>query len=183
MNRVAKFLSAHGVWPATGREASRPITSHRPTPSAERSAASVTPQLHPLVASSVLNYRLVLENYEKCRILGMKADKASLDLAKIEIGESVLESVGVRSWITESEIREALEALERAGETPRAPRPAIPMWLRWKVYARDGYKCVQCFRRWGLTCDHIVPVSKGGETTERNLQTLCGPCNSRKGAS
>lgn len=33
-----------------------------------------------------------------------------------------------------------------------------------------------------LTLDHIFPYALGGLATIDNLQTLCGPCNSRKGA-
>jgi hypothetical protein len=34
-----------------------------------------------------------------------------------------------------------------------------------------------------LEADHIIPVSKGGETIMTNLQTLCKKCNRKKGAS
>ena len=32
-----------------------------------------------------------------------------------------------------------------------------------------------------LTKDHIMPKSKGGSDELDNLQTLCGPCNFKKG--
>lgn len=53
--------------------------------------------------------------------------------------------------------------------------------LARQVMERDKYRCVQCGTHEQLCCDHIHPYSKGGETVLENLQTLCSPCNSRKG--
>lgn len=53
--------------------------------------------------------------------------------------------------------------------------------LRFKILTRDNYRCVLCGRGASdgvkLQIDHIIPVSKGGKTTEDNLQTLCKDCN------
>ncbi|NUO57264.1 MAG: hypothetical protein HOV78_11400 [Hamadaea sp.] len=51
------------------------------------------------------------------------------------------------------------------------------------MYARDGWKCVQCGAMAPLSLDHIWPWSLGGSDRPENLQTLCMPCNLRKGAS
>lgn len=61
-------------------------------------------------------------------------------------------------------------------------RPKIPGSLRELVYGRDGYRCVTCGSAEDLSLDHIVPWSLGGADEEPNLQTMCRPCNSRKGA-
>ena len=53
--------------------------------------------------------------------------------------------------------------------------------LRTKVFERDAYRCVHCATHLSLTVDHIKPESKGGTLDFDNLQTLCRPCNSRKG--
>jgi 5-methylcytosine-specific restriction endonuclease McrA len=53
--------------------------------------------------------------------------------------------------------------------------------VRREVYSRDGYRCVICGSSDQLSIDHIVPVSLGGTHDLENLQTLCIPCNSRKG--
>jgi 5-methylcytosine-specific restriction endonuclease McrA len=42
------------------------------------------------------------------------------------------------------------------------------------------YRCLCCNRRRKLTADHVIPVSKGGSSNIRNIQPLCGPCNSHK---
>jgi 5-methylcytosine-specific restriction endonuclease McrA len=57
----------------------------------------------------------------------------------------------------------------------------IPAWLRWQVWERDDFTCKHCGARQNLAIDHVVPESKGGALTLDNLQTLCKPCNSRKG--
>ena|ERR1017187_1275474 len=43
-------------------------------------------------------------------------------------------------------------------------------------------KCLCCDKKKKLTPDHVVPVSKGGTSDISNIQHLCGPCNSSKGA-
>lgn len=57
----------------------------------------------------------------------------------------------------------------------------IPRQLRWQVWERDNFTCVHCGTRRNLTIDHIKPEFAGGTPEIDNLQTLCGPCNSRKG--
>lgn len=48
---------------------------------------------------------------------------------------------------------------------------------------RDNFKCCACGASPAkapsveLHIDHIIPWSKGGETTIDNLQTLCSKCN------
>lgn len=61
-------------------------------------------------------------------------------------------------------------------------KAVISRYLAREVMERDAYRCVQCGTHFNLTCDHIVPESKGGETTFDNLQTMCRSCNSKKGA-
>ena len=63
-----------------------------------------------------------------------------------------------------------------------AHRPHIPEKVRTQVYERDGFTCVTCGSADDLTLDHIHPYSRGGLDTFDNLQTMCRPCNSRKGA-
>lgn len=69
----------------------------------------------------------------------------------------------------------------RVGE-PRYREAKICADLSRQVMERDEYRCITCRTHLDLTCDHIHPESKGGETTFENLQTMCRPCNSKKGA-
>lgn len=61
-------------------------------------------------------------------------------------------------------------------------RDYIPKSVRAAVYERDGWRCLHCGTGAELSLDHIIPWSHGGPDTDENLQTLCRPCNSSKGA-
>lgn len=50
---------------------------------------------------------------------------------------------------------------------------------KW-IYTRDGFKCLRCGRNRDLTIDHILPISRGGDWSIDNLQTLCRKCNNWK---
>lgn len=47
--------------------------------------------------------------------------------------------------------------------------------------AQYDYKCLCCGEYKPLTVDHVVPVSKGGDSSIANIQPLCQSCNSSKG--
>ena len=53
---------------------------------------------------------------------------------------------------------------------------------RKAVFERDMYRCVTCGTHLDLTIDHKRPVSLGGGDELSNLQTMCMPCNAKKGA-
>lgn len=80
------------------------------------------------------------------------------------------------------------------GETPRDPaapggaadadprrRRSIPERVRHEVWRRDQARCVDCGSKERLEFDHIIPVSRGGSNTARNIELRCEICNGRKG--
>ena len=85
------------------------------------------------------------------------------------------ERIYLERWI----IKDYLHILE--ANQPYIKKP-IPAELRWAVFRRDKYRCVECGYDADLTADHIHPEVKGGRTGIDNLQTLCRRCNSKKGA-
>jgi len=55
---------------------------------------------------------------------------------------------------------------------------------RKNILMRDRYTCQYCQQALNsgeLTLDHVIPRSRGGETTWENLVACCNPCNNRKG--
>jgi len=58
----------------------------------------------------------------------------------------------------------------------------VPFSIASRVYVRDGFTCQgpNCGVKYNLTLDHVIPRSKGGETTIENLEVLCNLCNSSK---
>lgn len=88
------------------------------------------------------------------------------------------------------DILEVAQAMESAApRSTNAERQAryrergggkIPESMRRAVFDRDGWVCLDCGSTEYLCCDHVIPVSKGGDTSLENLQTLCRPCNSKK---
>lgn len=53
------------------------------------------------------------------------------------------------------------------------------------AYEKQGHKCAICKKEFEfeqMQGDHIIPWSKGGQTTSDNCQMLCSKCNLKKGA-
>ena len=59
-------------------------------------------------------------------------------------------------------------------------REPISQEVREEVFIRDGGKCVECGSQEDIQYDHIIPVSKGGNSTTANIQILCKHCNLKK---
>ena len=84
--------------------------------------------------------------------------------------------------------RKDFERLKRlydsdAAKEAKHKREPIPEDVRIAVWRRDQGKCVQCDSNESLEYDHIIPVSKGGSDTVRNIQLLCETCNRKKSDS
>jgi hypothetical protein len=56
----------------------------------------------------------------------------------------------------------------------------IAKQVKDSVWNRDNGKCRECGSNEKLEFDHIIPFSKGGSNTYRNIQLLCEPCNRKK---
>ena len=86
---------------------------------------------------------------------------------------------GERSSISVSSI------LALRGRNPRGWEPLAPALTNALLFQRDRHLCCYCGSQKRpdlLTRDHIVPVSRGGADSWKNVVTACKPCNQRKGA-
>lgn len=91
--------------------------------------------------------------------------------------------------MTEDTIVELIRMLESkltASAFAKEQRMLMTSKLRNYIKVRDNFTCCTCGNSTHvepnllLEIDHIIPVAKGGCTTEDNLQTLCWKCNRAK---
>ena len=91
--------------------------------------------------------------------------------------------------MTEETIAELIKVLENkltASAFAQEQRTLMTKKLREFTKNRDNFTCCLCGNSTHaepnllLEIDHIIPVAKGGETVEDNLQTLCWKCNRAK---
>lgn len=89
----------------------------------------------------------------------------------------------------EETIIELIKALENKltiSAFIKEQRTLMTKKIREFIKTRDNFTCCNCNNSTEvepnllLEIDHIIPVSKGGETIEENLQTLCWKCNRAK---
>jgi TPR repeat protein len=128
----------------------------------------------------------VPQNYVEAYKWANLANAAGMDGAK-ELRDALAQQM-TPSQIEDGQRLASIEALKIQNPTnhafqERQERAAIPSDVRREVWRRDGGVCVKCGGRRNLEYDHIVPVSKGGSNTARNIELLCEACNRSKSAS
>lgn len=99
-------------------------------------------------------------------------------------------------WVnsdTPNQSQENVEEQSSADITTQTPlakrrtRREISDRQRFRILVRDGFRCKSCGASpliqpgVELHVDHILPWSKGGETTDDNLESKCKQCNLGKG--
>lgn len=108
-----------------------------------------------------------------CRVEGQKRVLCSRCARKLE---DKVSSMRFREFF-ESESNEGTN-IQRKGTSHK--RKGIPNAVKREVWRRDNAECVECSSNESLEYDHIIPVSKGGANTVRNIQLLCEKCNRTK---
>lgn len=86
--------------------------------------------------------------------------------------KKAIESEAIKELIEEGQLSEDY--------TNNYERNPIPTHVKKAVWLRDRGACCKCGSRKDLEFDHIIPVSKGGANTVKNIQLLCMSCNRNK---
>ena len=84
--------------------------------------------------------------------------------------------------ITPQIAKDSLSVFGSVEPLPVRDRLPIPDDAKLFVWQRDNGRCVICGSQEKLEYDHIIPISKGGSNTARNIQLLCEKHNRSKGA-
>ena len=85
--------------------------------------------------------------------------------------------------ISQTVVSEALAVFNRDTNLSPKGRQPIPDDVKMFVWQRDNGRCVICGSQENLEDDHIIPISKGGSNTARNIQLLCEKHNRSKGGN
>lgn len=110
----------------------------------------------------------------------VKISSSENDYTKDELSILIKEKIYKENKKFE-EIKKQVELYEKFETEPhQGKRTPIPEDVKFEVWRRDGGKCVYCGSNENLEFDHIIPFSKGGSNTARNLQLLCQNCNRHK---
>lgn len=72
-------------------------------------------------------------------------------------------------------LKEEMKIDDSRGNVNKSRR--ISQKVKDQVWRRDEGGCVECGSKESLEFDHIIPFSKGGANTYRNIQLLCQTCN------
>jgi hypothetical protein len=97
-----------------------------------------------------------------------------------------LEDLAKERYLKHIPINKILEALDKEDQKrynelkKEVGSRVIPKYVKMEVWRRDQGKCRECGSQENLEFDHIIPFSKGGNNTTRNIQLLCETCNRKK---
>jgi 5-methylcytosine-specific restriction endonuclease McrA len=102
-----------------------------------------------------------------------------LEMSELRAEEKQPEDDWIRSVSIEIQVPRVIRLLRY----DRVPRTAL-RFNRRNLFARDGHRCQYCGTTppsQQLSLDHVIPRSRGGDTSWENVVCCCLHCNTRKG--
>jgi 5-methylcytosine-specific restriction endonuclease McrA len=94
-----------------------------------------------------------------------------------------LEKLPHEDWVRAVHSEIQVPRIVRLLKYDRVPRKTL-RFNRRNIFARDGNRCQYCGRSLPanqLSLDHVMPRSRGGETSWENVVCSCVSCNTKKG--
>lgn len=100
------------------------------------------------------------------------------------LGTSIIVYHGGKNRITGLQSKIETSSIIVVDGAPNPRKYKEPSLTNLNLFQRDRHICAYCsrfYRSVDLTCDHIIPTSKGGKDVWMNVVAACRSCNSMKG--
>lgn len=100
-----------------------------------------------------------------------------------ELRVALQERCETEDWVRAVSFEIQVPRVIRLLNYDRVPRNVVK-FNRRNVFLRDEHRCQYCLKRFStqnLSLDHVMPRSRGGETSWENVVCACMRCNVRKG--
>lgn len=124
-------------------------------------------------------YHHLYEEHINSTIDNYKINKLN-DIEKEKIKQEYLEKERKRKLREEAKKEMISEGIIKENVLIKQDERRISQIVKDQVWNRDNGKCVECGSNEKLEFDHVIPFSKGGSNTYRNIQLLCEKCNREK---
>lgn len=133
---------------------------------------TITDNTIPIVLGLYTNYVITAYSHENEFIANKMIAHIKYDFVGLRKGTPLMRAIVFDANGTSESINDV--------KTDDKDSRRISQTVKDKVWNRDGGKCVECGSNKLLEFDHIIPHSKGGSNTYRNIQLLCESCNRKK---
>lgn len=120
---------------------------------------------------------LLNQSYEPISTINWRKAICMLTLEKVEVVTEY--DTNIKSQYLTFKLPSVVRLLRQV----RRPRNKVK-FNRHNVLARDRFKCQYCHKEFNageLTFDHVLPKSRGGQTSWDNIVSCCAKCNGKKG--
>jgi len=126
---------------------------------------------HLYFSSTNKNFRVRLD-----RVVTVTPYEDGIGIQKDGVSSKPMIFSNIDGWFYYNFIQNSDNIVESLSKSETRSRK-ISQTVKDKVWNRDQGKCVECGSNEKLEFDHIIPFSKGGSNTYRNIQLLCETCN------
>lgn len=153
---------------------------YKETVKALRSSIEYKQRLKEYVKNNILKIRETKRKYKKSE----KGQITELKYRYSDKGHATSNKNALRySRTPKGKMSQARANHKRRMRTKNAPSTLTHLQWNQILKEQNNYcnMCRNSFKNIKPTRDHIIPVSKGGGLTKKNVQALCQSCNSSKG--